>query len=123
MATNIHILRDAVQVSFVTSNVDSYRAAQKLNLSSKKKKQRTTPSLVSEPPLFSTNFCGILQTCPPPAPPCLLRAVNKVKDTPGLGKVRRNYLLHFCVLEHYNIILHPMYLLTMSFEALPFLLL
>ncbi|XP_040206998.1 kinesin-like protein KIF26B [Rana temporaria] len=64
------------------------RAAQKLNLSSKKKKQRTTPSLVSEPPLFSTNFCGILQTCPPPAPPCLLRAVNKVKDTPGLGKVK-----------------------------------
>ncbi|CAH2249967.1 kinesin KIF26B [Pelobates cultripes] len=64
------------------------RAAQKLNLSSKKKKQRTTPSLVSEPPLFSTSFCGILQTCPPPAPPCLLRAVNKVKDTPGLGKVK-----------------------------------
>ncbi|XP_068088162.1 kinesin-like protein KIF26B isoform X2 [Hyperolius riggenbachi] len=64
------------------------RAAQKLNLSSKKKKQRTTPSLVFESPLFSTNFCGILQTCPPPAPPCLLRAVNKVKDTPGLGKVK-----------------------------------
>ncbi|XP_053567017.1 kinesin-like protein KIF26B [Bombina bombina] len=64
------------------------RAAQKLNLSSKKKKQRTTTSLVSEPPLFSTSFCGILQTCPPPAPPCLLRAVNKVKDTPGLGKVK-----------------------------------
>ncbi|KAM4693767.1 kinesin-like protein KIF26B [Discoglossus pictus] len=64
------------------------RAAQKLNLSSKKKKQRTTPSLVSEAPLFSTSFCGILQTCPPPAPPCLLRAVNKVKDTPGLGKVK-----------------------------------
>ncbi|XP_073528898.1 kinesin-like protein KIF26B isoform X3 [Phyllobates terribilis] len=64
------------------------RAAQKLNLSSKKKKQRTIPSLVSEPPLFSTCFCGILQTSPPPAPPCLLRAVNKVKDTPGLGKVK-----------------------------------
>ncbi|KAM4043441.1 kinesin-like protein KIF26B [Anomaloglossus baeobatrachus] len=64
------------------------RAAQKLNLSSKKKKQRTTASLVSEPPLFSTSFCGILQTSPPPAPPCLLRAVNKVKDTPGLGKVK-----------------------------------
>ncbi|KAG8444384.1 hypothetical protein GDO86_009535, partial [Hymenochirus boettgeri] len=64
------------------------RAAQKLNLSSKKKKQRTTSSFVPEPPLFSTNFCGILQTCPPPAPPCLLRAVNKIKDTPGLGKVK-----------------------------------
>ncbi|KAL4623870.1 kinesin-like protein KIF26B isoform X1 [Arapaima gigas] len=65
------------------------RAAQKLNLSSKKKKQqRTAPPPVCDPPLFPTNFSGILQTCPPPAPPCLLRAVNKVKDTPGLGKVK-----------------------------------
>nr|DBA26897.1 TPA: hypothetical protein GDO54_011096 [Pyxicephalus adspersus] len=80
----------ASETSTGTSVAASFfaRAAQKLNLSSKKKKQRTTPSLVSEPPLFSTNFCGILQTCPPPAPPCLLRAVNKVKDTPGLGKVK-----------------------------------
>ncbi|XP_072555122.1 kinesin-like protein KIF26B isoform X6 [Paramormyrops kingsleyae] len=65
------------------------RAAQKLNLSSKKKKQqRPAPPLVCDPPLFPTNFSGILQTWPPPAPPCLLRAVNKVKDTPGLGKVK-----------------------------------
>ncbi|XP_028652766.2 kinesin-like protein KIF26B [Erpetoichthys calabaricus] len=64
------------------------RAAQKLNLSSKKKKQRPTPSYVCDPPLFPTNFSGILQTSPPPAPPCLLRAVNKVKDNPGLGKVK-----------------------------------
>lgn len=63
------------------------RAAQKLNLSSKKKKHRPSLSSVAEPPLFATSFSGILQTCPPPAPPCLLRAVNKVKDTPGLGKV------------------------------------
>lgn len=62
------------------------RAAQKLNLSSKKKKHRPTSS-TAEPPLFATSFSGILQTSPPPAPPCLLRAVNKVKDTPGLGKV------------------------------------
>ncbi|XP_029114230.1 kinesin-like protein KIF26B isoform X2 [Scleropages formosus] len=65
------------------------RAAQKLNLSSKKKKQqRSAPPPVCDPPLFPTNFSGILQTCPPPAPPCLLRAINKVKDTPGLGKVK-----------------------------------
>ncbi|XP_041418695.1 kinesin-like protein KIF26B [Xenopus laevis] len=80
----------ATETSTSTSVAASFfaRAAQKLNLSSKKKKQRTTPSLVSETPLFSTSFCGILQTCPPPAPPCLLRAVNKVKDNPGLGKVK-----------------------------------
>ncbi|XP_064411834.1 kinesin-like protein KIF26B [Latimeria chalumnae] len=64
------------------------RAAQKLNLSSKKKKHRPSPSYVPDPPLFPTNFSGILQMSPPPAPPCLLRAVNKVKDNPGLGKVK-----------------------------------
>lgn len=65
----------------------SHRAAQKLNLSSKKKKHRPSASSVPESPLFSTSFSSILQTSPPPAPPCLLRAVSKVKDTPGLGKV------------------------------------
>ncbi|KAL0969327.1 hypothetical protein UPYG_G00225610 [Umbra pygmaea] len=65
------------------------RAAQKLNLSSKKKKQRPPPPpLLCDPPLFPTNFSGALQTAPPPAPPCLLRAASKVKDTPGLGKVK-----------------------------------
>uniref|UniRef100_A0AAY4BEP8 Kinesin motor domain-containing protein n=1 Tax=Denticeps clupeoides TaxID=299321 RepID=A0AAY4BEP8_9TELE len=64
------------------------RAAQKLNLSSKKKKQRPAPLVACDPPLFPTNFSGILQMSPPPAPPCLLRAVNKVKDNPGLGKVK-----------------------------------
>uniref|UniRef100_A0A3Q2H4Y8 Kinesin family member 26B n=1 Tax=Equus caballus TaxID=9796 RepID=A0A3Q2H4Y8_HORSE len=70
------------------------RAAQKLNLSSKKKKHRPSTSSVAEPPLFATSFSGILQTSPPPAPPCLLRAVNKVKDTPGLGKVK--VMLRIC---------------------------
>ncbi|NXX86965.1 KI26B protein, partial [Urocolius indicus] len=65
-----------------------HRAAQKLNLSSKKKKHRPSASSVPESPLFSTSFSSILQTSPPPAPPCLLRAVSKVKDTPGLGKVK-----------------------------------
>uniref|UniRef100_A0A2K6LW19 Kinesin family member 26B n=1 Tax=Rhinopithecus bieti TaxID=61621 RepID=A0A2K6LW19_RHIBE len=69
-------------------------AAQKLNLSSKKKKHRPSTSSAAEPPLFATSFSGILQTSPPPAPPCLLRAVNKVKDTPGLGKVK--VMLRIC---------------------------
>ncbi|XP_049319432.1 kinesin-like protein KIF26B isoform X3 [Astyanax mexicanus] len=64
------------------------RAAQKLNLSSKKKKQRPAPPAVCDPPLYPTNFSGILQVSPPPAPPCLLRAISKVRDNPGLGKVK-----------------------------------
>uniref|UniRef100_A0A3Q1JEL7 Kinesin family member 26B n=1 Tax=Anabas testudineus TaxID=64144 RepID=A0A3Q1JEL7_ANATE len=72
------------------------RAAQKLNLASKKKKQKTatlaapvsSSSPSCDPPLFPTNFSSALLTAPPPAPPCLLRAANKVKDTPGLGKVK-----------------------------------
>ncbi|XP_036057998.1 kinesin-like protein KIF26B isoform X2 [Onychomys torridus] len=69
-------------------------AAQKLNLSSKKKKHRPSTPSAAEAPLFATSFSGILQTSPPPAPPCLLRAVNKVKDTPGLGKVK--VMLRIC---------------------------
>ncbi|XP_016056870.1 PREDICTED: kinesin-like protein KIF26B [Miniopterus natalensis] len=85
----------ATETSTGTSVAASFfaRAAQKLNLSSKKKKHRPSTS-VAEPPLFATSFSGILQTSPPPAPPCLLRAVNKVKDTPGLGKVK--VMLRIC---------------------------
>ncbi|KAM9109455.1 kinesin-like protein KIF26B isoform 2-T2 [Megaptera novaeangliae] len=86
----------ASETSVGTSVAASFfaRAAQKLNLSSKKKKHRPSTSSVAEPPLFATSFSGILQTSPPPAPPCLLRAVNKVKDTPGLGKVK--VMLRIC---------------------------
>ncbi|XP_041038777.1 kinesin-like protein KIF26B [Carcharodon carcharias] len=71
------------------------RAAQKLNLSSKKKKHHRSPTPnVSESPPFPTNFSGILQMSPPPAPPCLLRAINKVKDNPGMGKVK--VMLRIC---------------------------
>ncbi|ELW49531.1 Kinesin-like protein KIF26B [Tupaia chinensis] len=86
----------ATETSSGTSVAASFfaRAAQKLNLSSKKKKHRPSTSSVAEPPLFATSFSGILQTSPPPAPPCLLRAVNKVKDTPGLGKVK--VMLRIC---------------------------
>ncbi|XP_029316539.1 kinesin-like protein KIF26A isoform X2 [Cottoperca gobio] len=64
------------------------RAAQKLNLSSKRKKHQ--PSLLhpQEPSIYPTNFSGILLVSPPPAPPCLLRAVSKVKENPGMGKVK-----------------------------------
>ncbi|NXM94639.1 KI26B protein, partial [Sylvia borin] len=80
----------ASEVSTGTSVAASFfaRAAQKLNLSSKKKKHRPSASSIPDSPLFSTCFSSILQTSPPPAPPCLLRAVSKVKDTPGLGKVK-----------------------------------
>ncbi|XP_005374845.1 PREDICTED: kinesin-like protein KIF26B isoform X3 [Chinchilla lanigera] len=86
----------ASETSAGTSVAASFfaRAAQKLNLSSKKKKHRPSTSSVVETPLFATSFSGILQASPPPAPPCLLRAVNKVKDTPGLGKVK--VMLRIC---------------------------
>ncbi|KAJ7345226.1 hypothetical protein JRQ81_001176, partial [Phrynocephalus forsythii] len=62
------------------------RAAQKLNLSSKRKKHHGPLLQSRDFSIYPTNFSGILQTCPPPAPPCLLRAVSKVKDNPGIGK-------------------------------------
>uniref|UniRef100_A0A4W5PYW7 Kinesin family member 26A n=1 Tax=Hucho hucho TaxID=62062 RepID=A0A4W5PYW7_9TELE len=67
------------------------RAAQKLNLSSKRKKHQS-PSLLhpgaQQPSIYPTNFSGTLQLSPPPAPPCLLHAVSKVKENPGMGKVK-----------------------------------
>ncbi|KAK0136874.1 Kinesin-like protein KIF26B [Merluccius polli] len=82
-----------------TSTAASFfvRAAQKLNLASKKKKQKSIAAVIApvtssspacDPPLFPTNFSSTLLVAPPPAPPCLLRAANKIKDTPGLGKVK-----------------------------------
>ncbi|XP_021166321.2 kinesin-like protein KIF26A isoform X1 [Fundulus heteroclitus] len=64
------------------------RAAQKLNLSSKRKKNQPSPLHPQEPSIYPTNFSGILQISPPPTPPCLLRAVSKVKENPGMGKVK-----------------------------------
>ncbi|XP_018583312.1 kinesin-like protein KIF26A isoform X3 [Scleropages formosus] len=64
------------------------RAAQKLNLSSKRKKHHPPLPLPQEPSIYPTSFSAILQLAPPPAPPCLLRAVSKVKDNPGMGKVK-----------------------------------
>lgn len=76
-----------------------FRAAQKLNLSSKKKKHHA-PLLHSHGvSIYATNFSGILQMYPPPAPPCLLRAVSKVKDNPGIGKVFKS-LFPSCFLNN-----------------------
>ncbi|XP_064515384.1 kinesin-like protein KIF26A isoform X2 [Pseudopipra pipra] len=65
-----------------------HRAAQKLNLSSKRKKYHPPLPHTHDFSIYATNFSGILQLCPPPAPPCLLRAVSKIKDNPGIGKVK-----------------------------------
>ncbi|XP_030628040.1 kinesin-like protein KIF26A [Chanos chanos] len=67
------------------------RAAQKLNLSKRKKPQPPPPPSPPDPdePLFYTDgFSAALQLSPPAVPPCLLRAGSKVKDNPGMGKVK-----------------------------------
>uniref|UniRef100_A0A8C5QC44 Kinesin family member 26A n=1 Tax=Leptobrachium leishanense TaxID=445787 RepID=A0A8C5QC44_9ANUR len=82
-----------ISPSVVTSGTSAaasffIRAAQKLNLSSKRKKYHPPLPHSREYCSYSTNFSGIIQLCPPPAPPCLLRAVSKIKDNPGIGKVK-----------------------------------
>ncbi|XP_031436924.1 kinesin-like protein KIF26A isoform X2 [Clupea harengus] len=66
------------------------RAAQKLNLSKRKKPQPPPPSPPDpdEHAFYTEGFSATLQLSPPPVPPCLLRAGSKVKDTPGVGKVK-----------------------------------
>ncbi|KAJ8409056.1 hypothetical protein AAFF_G00240770 [Aldrovandia affinis] len=58
-------------------------AAQKLSLSSKRKKPHLQDR--SAPP---TDFSTTLHQAPPPMPPCLLRARSKVKENPRIGKVK-----------------------------------
>ncbi|XP_046711669.1 kinesin-like protein KIF26A isoform X3 [Silurus meridionalis] len=71
-----------------TSTSFFIRAAQKLNLSSKRKKNQPPMLQPPEPSIYPTNFSSILQLSPPPAPPCLLRASSKAKENPGMGKVK-----------------------------------
>ncbi|XP_051501465.1 kinesin-like protein KIF26A isoform X2 [Myxocyprinus asiaticus] len=75
-----------------TSSAVSFflRAAQKLNLSKRKKPQPLPPSPPDpeEPFFYTDGFSAALQLSPPPIPPCLLRAGSKVKDSPGMGKVK-----------------------------------
>ncbi|XP_067273564.1 kinesin-like protein KIF26A isoform X2 [Pseudorasbora parva] len=65
-------------------------AAQKLNLSKRKKPQPLPPSPPDpeEPFFYTDGFSAALQLSPPPVPPCLLRAGSKAKDSPGMGKVK-----------------------------------
>ncbi|XP_048852697.1 kinesin-like protein KIF26A isoform X4 [Brienomyrus brachyistius] len=63
-------------------------AAQKLNLSSKRKKSHPPWPHTQGPSLYPTNFRGILQHAPPAVPPHLLRSLVKDKNGPGLGKVK-----------------------------------
>ena len=63
----------------------SHRAAQKLTISSKKKKkyQSSEPEL----PVFPTSFSEVIRNNPPSAPPFLLRTAGRLQ-TPVTGKVR-----------------------------------
>uniref|UniRef100_A0A8C6DF30 Kinesin family member 26A n=1 Tax=Moschus moschiferus TaxID=68415 RepID=A0A8C6DF30_MOSMO len=66
------------------------RAAQKLSLASKRKKPPPPPPPAPrQASTYPTDFSGVLQLWPPPAPPCLLRATSKAKDNPSsVGKVK-----------------------------------
>ncbi|XP_066198292.1 kinesin-like protein KIF26A isoform X1 [Saccopteryx leptura] len=66
------------------------RAAQKLSLASKRKKPHPPPAPAARgASVYPTDFSGVLQLWPPPAPPCLLRAASKTKDNPSsVGKVK-----------------------------------
>ncbi|XP_012502507.1 PREDICTED: kinesin-like protein KIF26A [Propithecus coquereli] len=66
------------------------RAAQKLSLASKRKKTHPPPAPATRgTSVYPTDFSGVLQLWPPPAPPCLLRATSKAKDNSGsVGKVK-----------------------------------
>uniref|UniRef100_G1S2M2 Kinesin family member 26A n=1 Tax=Nomascus leucogenys TaxID=61853 RepID=G1S2M2_NOMLE len=66
------------------------RAVQKLSLASKRKKPHPPPPPATRgASTYPTDFSGVLQLWPPPAPPCLLRAASKTKDNPGsIGKVK-----------------------------------
>ncbi|CAB1455348.1 unnamed protein product [Pleuronectes platessa] len=60
------------------------RAAEKLNLTLRKKGQASDPA----PAHFSTCFREIIQKNPPPVPSCLLQAATRTKDSPNVGKVK-----------------------------------
>ncbi|XP_076613158.1 kinesin-like protein KIF26B isoform X1 [Chaetodon auriga] len=60
------------------------RAAEKLNLTSRKKGQASDPA----PTHLSTCFRELIQKSPPPVPSCLLQAATRTKDSPSVGKVK-----------------------------------
>uniref|UniRef100_A0A8C9YNT7 Kinesin motor domain-containing protein n=1 Tax=Sander lucioperca TaxID=283035 RepID=A0A8C9YNT7_SANLU len=63
--------------------VTSGPAAEKLNLTLRKKGQASDPA----PAHFSTCFREMIQKNPLPVPSCLLQAATRTKDSPGVGKV------------------------------------
>ncbi|KAK2186811.1 hypothetical protein NP493_188g06020 [Ridgeia piscesae] len=69
-------------------------AAQKLNITSRKKKKHHPAE--PEPPPFPTNFGGVIQLNPPPAPPCLLRPNTRLQN-PVLCKLT---FLRLCQVAH-----------------------
>ncbi|KAF7659276.1 hypothetical protein LDENG_00000520 [Lucifuga dentata] len=84
--TSSKILHISRVVTIANSAAMSFlaRAAQKLNLTSRKK------CLASDaaPAHFSTCFREIIQKNPPPVPSCLLQAATRTKDSPNVGKVK-----------------------------------
>uniref|UniRef100_A0A8C4QHM6 Kinesin motor domain-containing protein n=1 Tax=Eptatretus burgeri TaxID=7764 RepID=A0A8C4QHM6_EPTBU len=82
--------RAILQASSASTAAPSFfsRAAQKLNLSSKRCHGMVPTQLHVEFPAFATNFCAILRDFPPPTPPGLLRAAPKAKESQGIGKVK-----------------------------------
>ncbi|CAG5927885.1 unnamed protein product [Menidia menidia] len=60
------------------------RAAERLNLTLRKKGQASDPA----PSHFSTCFREIIQKNPPPVPSCLLQAAVRTKDSPDVAKVQ-----------------------------------
>ncbi|XP_051511866.1 kinesin-like protein KIF26A [Myxocyprinus asiaticus] len=87
-----------------TSSAASFflRAAQKLNLSKRKKPQPlpASPPDPEEPFFYTDGFSAALQLSPPAVPPCLLRAGSKVKDSPGMGKVK--VMVRICPAKGYR---------------------
>ncbi|XP_062324356.1 kinesin-like protein KIF26B isoform X2 [Osmerus eperlanus] len=85
----------ATHTSRVTSSLASssamsflVRAAQKLNLSSRKKSSSSSPASTHPLPHSPPCFWGLLKKSPPPFPTSLLQAPHRVKDSPSAGKVK-----------------------------------
>uniref|UniRef100_H2MN68 Kinesin motor domain-containing protein n=1 Tax=Oryzias latipes TaxID=8090 RepID=H2MN68_ORYLA len=68
----------------LNASSSSCRAAEKLNLTLRKKNQASDPA----PSNASTCFREIIQKNPPPVPTCLLQAAARTKDSPDVGKVK-----------------------------------
>lgn len=77
-----YVVSTGIQCYDMASMV-SCRAAEKLNLTSRKRGQASDPA----PALSSTCFRELIQKTPPPVPPCLLQAATRTRDSPAVAKV------------------------------------